>query len=982
MRMLRTSPRARRPVVVAGLALLGGCGGGGDGTTGPTTQPVATAEVALAPADIIVGQTSQATATLRDAAGTVLTGRTINWSSSNTAVATISSTGLVTGVTAGTSQISATSEGKSGQATITVNPDPAASPQVNNVTVLRNGQPVNLQQAVGDIDFAFTLQLPAGYSGTLTLSIDSVEFVREAVSAPAAAARLVAGSASPIVVTSERSLRAESARTSFVVGADQIRELPLLTNRSYEALIRVVPTAQGGTSVERRVPLTTANPLHAHMLYRIDGMPVTGQDGKEYTGGSGTGAVMFAKYGGEQIERLEVVMGPGAAQYGSSPGGVVNQILRIERTDEKFFPIAPALVEDDDLTFILNTVTVNGVVIDPQVTPLGGAFTTSVNYSGWANTPQQAQGLVPPQGVQFVQVPQPSPDLLGGAAIFGLADRDRFNLDNLGPHQLSTAQPVFTFLDRETTIGMNALDAMYGFGASWGQVGPDYQFAAGLRRNNLDDVTGVDPTYAEFFAAPVGQVDNLFTDPFRLGVNFTLSETNGSRGYTAGVRVRDGRGNTSDWNLTTSFRNRYTIDGSLSLDAGLGIDRASFGYTEQKGDLDFGSIPRSLAWNKVNFDASLSYDITASNSVVGLDDGFLSARASKDGQWGFGNGTLLDQFRILPSTGGPAGGNATVNVKSILDQIAANQGLTDRQGWYRTEFRAADVATQPLGDRMQPRVRRVLWDYTGPLNPSITYTAPVVPGTTANATLGGTDNVDLEKALVGIAFAFASSVFTGGQAYVPIGQIRIPHTDHNPVTALSMPISGVVPVGFWFFNPFTGVVSFSTFYRSNAGMLQLRDKAWNLSPVVFAPFSNTAPIPVVAFLLQAYALMSSTVWCPGVCAGGGTNPVDLTFRYIDSRTSGAPVFSKAAWFAIPFSGGGVVYPLGEAKTFTEAPHASGREITYPLSLDLKKYCGPAGSALIFAIGWSADGLWLIKINPFFSVVFLVPNPFSNRCYEA
>lgn len=84
-----------------------------------TPAPVATVSVALNSASLTVGQGTQATATLRDASGNVLTGRSIAWSSSNTAVATVNQTGYVTAVGAGSATISAQSEGKIGGAGLT-----------------------------------------------------------------------------------------------------------------------------------------------------------------------------------------------------------------------------------------------------------------------------------------------------------------------------------------------------------------------------------------------------------------------------------------------------------------------------------------------------------------------------------------------------------------------------------------------------------------------------------------------------------------------------------------------------------------------------------------------------------------------------------------------------------------------------------------------------------------------------------------------
>jgi alpha-tubulin suppressor-like RCC1 family protein len=77
-------------------------------------------------ASVQVGGTTTLTATPRDANNAALTGRTIAWSTSAAAVATVAN-GVVTAVSAGSAVITATSEGKSGTATITVtSPPPAA----------------------------------------------------------------------------------------------------------------------------------------------------------------------------------------------------------------------------------------------------------------------------------------------------------------------------------------------------------------------------------------------------------------------------------------------------------------------------------------------------------------------------------------------------------------------------------------------------------------------------------------------------------------------------------------------------------------------------------------------------------------------------------------------------------------------------------------------------------------------------------------
>ncbi len=88
--------------------------------TGPGGLPVASVTVTPAPASVNEGKTVQLAATLKDAAGNVLTGRTVAWTSDNATVATVSAGGLVTGKVAGTATITATSEGQSGTSAVTV----------------------------------------------------------------------------------------------------------------------------------------------------------------------------------------------------------------------------------------------------------------------------------------------------------------------------------------------------------------------------------------------------------------------------------------------------------------------------------------------------------------------------------------------------------------------------------------------------------------------------------------------------------------------------------------------------------------------------------------------------------------------------------------------------------------------------------------------------------------------------------------------
>jgi hypothetical protein len=75
----------------------------------------------------LVGDASQYAAQPKDAQGNALAGRTVTWSSSQASVATVSSTGLVTAIAAGSATITATSETIAANVVVTVALVPIAS---------------------------------------------------------------------------------------------------------------------------------------------------------------------------------------------------------------------------------------------------------------------------------------------------------------------------------------------------------------------------------------------------------------------------------------------------------------------------------------------------------------------------------------------------------------------------------------------------------------------------------------------------------------------------------------------------------------------------------------------------------------------------------------------------------------------------------------------------------------------------------------
>jgi uncharacterized protein YjdB len=123
---------------------------GKSGTSQFTISPGAVNKVTVTPSSISMqtGQTQPLAATAQDASGTVLSDRTTIWSSDNTQVATVSG-GNVTAVGRGSAKISATVDGVSGSASVTVANAPVKSVTVAPASVVV-GSKVQLTATVTD----------------------------------------------------------------------------------------------------------------------------------------------------------------------------------------------------------------------------------------------------------------------------------------------------------------------------------------------------------------------------------------------------------------------------------------------------------------------------------------------------------------------------------------------------------------------------------------------------------------------------------------------------------------------------------------------------------------------------------------------------------------------------------------------------------------------------------------------------------------
>ena len=110
----------RSTVVLALAVVTVSCSGGGsDAPITPPVTPVLTTISLTGGTTVAVGSTLTLIASPRDQNGKAMTGA-FTWASDATAVATVSSSGLVTGVAAGSANITASSGGVNGTAALTV----------------------------------------------------------------------------------------------------------------------------------------------------------------------------------------------------------------------------------------------------------------------------------------------------------------------------------------------------------------------------------------------------------------------------------------------------------------------------------------------------------------------------------------------------------------------------------------------------------------------------------------------------------------------------------------------------------------------------------------------------------------------------------------------------------------------------------------------------------------------------------------------
>lgn len=132
-----------RVLLLASAVLGASCG---DGGTGPDSDRIV-ASVSVAPSsfELTIGSTRTLVATARNTRGSTLTGPEMSWRSSDTLVAQVSASGVVTARAIGSARIYASSQGKQGEAQVTVvNPEVASVEMDPTTAALEEGDELQL----------------------------------------------------------------------------------------------------------------------------------------------------------------------------------------------------------------------------------------------------------------------------------------------------------------------------------------------------------------------------------------------------------------------------------------------------------------------------------------------------------------------------------------------------------------------------------------------------------------------------------------------------------------------------------------------------------------------------------------------------------------------------------------------------------------------------------------------------------------------
>jgi hypothetical protein len=962
-----------RPAVLSlGLTTLAilGCSGGGGTNNNPVVASIA---VSLSSNSVEVDETVQASATPRDTDGNPLT-RSVTWSSSNNTVASVSTSGVVTGVTAGSANIIATIGTVTGQAALTVT---SSAAQITGLTLTgANGQPLSLGNVAGTIGLDFTLTVPAGQTGgTLVVTINGVEFAREPANTAPAALRTGAGEAA---YTGTQHVMTNTAQVNYTLNGEQISALPRLGNTAGAVLqLAYLPPGVTQPSATAQSTITLANPDAVTGRVRRQ-TPLVLIDGKNWSANDIDVELIPIQFGADAIQSVEVRAGDYQAEFGSGAiGGVINVVTRTGTTIPN-----------------RSTLTRSGFRYESNPSTGTNFFFSQYRFGTTDYSPQTAEparngNCLYTRGTGVIQplsVANPvtlatgcttwvRPNTLGASHLTG-GWEDISTLWFHDSKEPTGAPGAYTLATRPTTPGASAFGPWGGFGVLDNHIGATYNPVWGLDLSKITDQgSGIDLNQSYEWHASTNP--NFTPGPSTLITDYSqLIESGATRNYFFKTGWLDKVGNKGFIPLTTRLGNAWTIGNQLSLN--LGVDLAAVSINNNGGTATYNG-PQDGFVNRNPNPAGLGFGFNnVGSSPVGYAaNGTLWARIYQDldvGKPVYGEGATTNVPWWVATDGvSPNLSLSWSNVRSLSASRNGGSGEGVFTGFFGLVDRSGAV---PLGGFRGP----VRWvdDFTEP-TAQVTGSGPFIPGSNSTVTATLFDPTGLDGFRIGPVFSLGHTGFDAGFAYVMPGQFNIGTGLGGPIIKNhSRNITNPVPYGMVFYNPFAGNIN-GPVYNTIGVAVRARDLARNWSPLATLFFANTAVVPVPTDPIAIRFSASATQGCRGSpCGNGSSNLLTLQASW-DSPFSMDPL-NKFEYYTL--SADKRINFLGKAAAPTVSPITGGFRYSVSTIIDLARFCGPAGFHQLIGVGQSANGGFWYKNDSFLPLTLFEPSVANPYCATA
>jgi uncharacterized protein YjdB len=253
--------------VALGTATITATSEGKSGTATLSVTPVPVSSVSITPVSpdtVFFGYTTQLAAVTKDSIGGILTGRVVTWQVTNAGVAAVDATGLVTAVASGTTQVTATSEGKSGSNTLVSMKAPVGNvtvvPAVDSVTSSGAASTKTLTATVRDVKGTVVTDRTVSWTSTP----GSVATIAPA-SGPSTTLSGKAVGAARVIAVSET--KADTSTINVILAVTSVQVSPAAQTLS----LALTPTVQltattknGGTIITgRTITWTSSDPTIA-----------------------------------------------------------------------------------------------------------------------------------------------------------------------------------------------------------------------------------------------------------------------------------------------------------------------------------------------------------------------------------------------------------------------------------------------------------------------------------------------------------------------------------------------------------------------------------------------------------------------------------------------------------------------------------------------------------------------------------------------